>query len=57
MEGEVLRELGIDTIDKFQAANHATKVRMASYCDNFTDVVMVREALQERVAEVTYSDV
>jgi len=55
--GKVLRELGIDTIDKFQAANYATKARMASYCDNFTDVVMVREALQERVAEVTYSDV
>jgi putative hydrolases of HD superfamily len=55
--GEVLRELGIDTIDKFQSANHATEQRMTSYSGNYSDVIVVREELQSRVAEVAYPDV
>jgi 5'-deoxynucleotidase YfbR-like HD superfamily hydrolase len=55
--GEVLRDLGINTIDKFQIANNKTKLRMAPYAEKFDDVVAVREELQERIAEVAYSDV
>lgn len=56
-KGEVLQELGIDTIGKFHQANNSTKSRMASYATEFDDVVAVREELQSRVAEVAYSDV
>lgn len=56
-QGEALRALGIDTLDKFHTVDKAVEYRMMSYSEGYPDVMAIREEIARRIAQVAFNTV